>query len=175
MSPYTETEVLPAGYQLSVVANAASSGSVRRVAEAGTTTQYNPTAVPASTTVTVGPFNTARVYEVQSDSGLLTYSKAVTESSTVTTSSGMAAQITDESGTGAMVFGTGATLTTPTLSAPTVTAASFTQTVCANVTTLNAGNSLTIDANSQAAIYSQLTVAGTLTVAGELRVTPWPN
>jgi len=170
MSPYTETEVLPAGYALSVVADGASNGSVRRVAEAGTATQYNPTTVSASSSVTVGPFNTARVYEIQSDAGLLTYSKVVSESTTVTTSAGMAGQITDESGTGAMVFGTG-----PTITSPTISASNFTQTLGVNVVNILAGTSLTVDVRSQSAVHSQLTVAGTLAVLGELRVTPWPN
>jgi len=182
---------LPAGRVLTITADAASSGSVRRLAESGSATQYAAAEIAASSTTVVGPFGTNRNYEILSATGVLTY--AFSDGEPTTTSAGLAGSLSDETGTGAAVFANTPTLATPVIGAATgtslllsgaVTAASpvFSGTtkpdaleaICANVSTVGASRALTVPADSQAAIFGVLTVAGTLTVGGEVRVCDWP-
>jgi hypothetical protein len=60
---------LPAGKVLTVTASAASAGSVRRLANAGDSTNYPVQTVAASTSVILGPYTADRSYAVVSDSG----------------------------------------------------------------------------------------------------------
>jgi hypothetical protein len=112
---------LTAGYTLTIIADAVSNGSVRRLAASGSSTTYAAADIAASTTTVIGPFPTARQYEILSSEGELTYS--ITESDTSPrTSENLADEISDETGTGAAVFGTAPTLAAPAITYPVATA-----------------------------------------------------
>jgi hypothetical protein len=68
---------LRAGRVLTITADAASSGSVRRLAPSGSSTQYAAKTIASSSTTIVGPFTNDRNYEILSETGLLTF--AITE------------------------------------------------------------------------------------------------
>jgi len=74
----SETITLAVGEQLTVVADALSSGNVWPFSNAPGDTP-GVTAVAASATVTIGPFNTVKRYKVEAESGFLTYSAAVVD------------------------------------------------------------------------------------------------
>lgn len=112
---------LPAGYTLTIIADAASNGSVRRLASSGSATTYASADIAADSTTVIGPFPTPRQYEILSSEGELTYS--ITESDTSPrTSENLASEISDETGTGAAVFGTAPTLAAPKITYPVVAA-----------------------------------------------------
>lgn len=103
---------LPAGYLLTIIADAASNGSVRRLASPGSATSYAAADIAASSTTVIGPFPTSRQYEIISSEGELTYT--ISESDTSPrTSENLAAEISDETGTGAAVFGTAPSISSP--------------------------------------------------------------
>lgn len=74
--PGTFVNRLPAGYVLTIVANAASSGLYRRREDSGATRVYDAVAIAASTTTLVGPFTTDRQYVIINLAGDLSYSIA---------------------------------------------------------------------------------------------------
>lgn len=183
---------LPAGRVLTITADAASTGSVRRLAPSGSATQYAAADISASSTTVIGPFSTTRNYEILSASGELTY--AFSDGEATATSAGLASSLSDETGTGSAVFANTPTLITPVLGAATgaslvlsgaVTSANpiFTGTakmdaveaISSNASTVGASRSMTVPSGQQAAIFGVLTVSGTLAVAGELRVCNWPS
>lgn len=167
----TRTE-LRAGSVLTITSDAVSTGSVRRLAPSGSQTQYAATSISASATTLVGPFSTDRQYEVLTAVGELTY--AISDGEPTATSSGLASSLSDETGTGAVVFGTSPTITTPAIVSPTITGTMTFDSasgMCSNLTTIASVRTITVPANSQALIFDTLTVAGSLTVAGVVRVT----
>ncbi len=156
------TTQLRAGQALTITAGVASTGTVRRVEDSGSTISYQPADIAAGSTTVVGPFSTDRTYEVITTAGApLTYSVAVAE--VTASSAGLASSLSDETGTGLAVFN----------EAPTITKGSLSG-VCANLTTLGSADSYTIPATSQSVVYDTLTVDGTLTVLGTLAVLAWP-
>lgn len=68
---------LLAGQVLTVTADKHSAGTVRRLSQPGTTTQYDLDTVAASTSSVIGPFTGSRTYEILSTAGAVTY--AVTQ------------------------------------------------------------------------------------------------
>lgn len=70
--PSIQRHFLPAGSVLTVVANAASTGIVLRLADPGVAPGYSGSAIAASTTTNVGPFVEHRQYEITSLTGVLT-------------------------------------------------------------------------------------------------------
>lgn len=119
-----QTISLPAGQVLTVTAVKASTLYRMTGATPGT-----PTAIAAEASSAVGPFGDARVYAVDSESEA-TY--AITTPGAggdalianplsqfaATTSAQMAGNLTNETGTGALVFATSPTLVTPALGTP---------------------------------------------------------
>lgn len=67
---------LPAGEALSLSTDAVSSGTYARIAQPGDSTSYGVTALAASSSATVGPFNEERDYLLVMTSGDISYSKA---------------------------------------------------------------------------------------------------
>jgi hypothetical protein len=108
--------LLRAGQLLTITAGVGSTGSVRRLAQPGETTQYTVTAIAASSTTRVGPFADDRQYEILSTAGELTYTIALTDPTS--SSEGLAQALSDESGTGAAVFNVAPTLHQPVIHAP---------------------------------------------------------
>lgn len=158
----SQTFELPAGYLLTITSGVASTGNVRRLAESGSGTTYETTEISALTTTLIGPFDSTRQYILTTDAGEIT--RSVSQAETTDSSASLAATLSDESGTGAVVFS----------AAPTITKASASG-VLANLTTIGSGDSYTIPANSQAVIYDTFTVSGTVTVNGVLRTLDWPT
>jgi hypothetical protein len=67
--PFKNSFHLPAGHEVSLVASANFDGYYVRTAPGGT--RYTPTFVSASATVTVGPFNEPRDFNIDSSNGSL--------------------------------------------------------------------------------------------------------
>ena len=140
---------LPAGRVLTITADAASSGSVRRLPASGSPTQFAAAAITASSTTVIGPFSTNRNYEVLSATGVLTY--AITEGEPTATSAGLAGSLSDETGTGAAVFATSPTLVTPVLgvaAATSVNKVAITAPATAATLTIADGATLTVSASA---------------------------
>lgn len=96
------TQNLPAGQILTVTADANSTGSVIRLPDAaGDTTTFASQAIAASASVALGPFSTTRRYQIQSDTGLLTYAVAAAAGQQ------LADVVTTISGDGAIAIATG--------------------------------------------------------------------
>lgn len=98
-----------AGKALTVTASATSTGLLRRLESSGAAAQYAASEIAADTTTVIGPFGHSRNYELESLTGAVTYSIADAEA--LETSADIASAMTDETGTGAAVFGTGPTVT----------------------------------------------------------------
>lgn len=114
-------------------------------------------------------------------------------SNTITTSAGLAGVITDETGSGALVFGTSPAIGTPAITTPTITGGTHTAITglgirstgsgafdlnFTNTENLTAGRALTFtvnDANRTLSLFGNLTIAGsnplTLTTTGSTNVT----
>jgi hypothetical protein len=112
---------LPAGCTITIIADAVSNGSVRRLADSGSSTTYAAADIAASSTTVIGPFPTARQYEILSSEGELTYTIAESDTNP-RTSENLADEISDETGTGSAVFGTAPTLAAPKITYPVATA-----------------------------------------------------
>jgi uncharacterized membrane protein YeaQ/YmgE (transglycosylase-associated protein family) len=112
---------LRAGQVLTVTADAVSSGFAIRSAPSGSTTAYPASEVAASATVVIGPFSTDRQYEIVSLAGQLNYT--ISDGEPTATSAGLAAAVSDETGSGPAVFATAPTITTPLITQPIVAAA----------------------------------------------------
>jgi hypothetical protein len=136
---------LPAGYVLTVTADANSTGTVRRVPDSGdTTTNYPTLAVVASSTRVVGSFAVAQQYEVLSTLGEVTWTLTLDEDETANESLTGTTKIDNAEG------------------------------FFANFTTIPADRALTVSENTQAIVYGTQTIAGTLTIGGEIRYGAWP-
>lgn len=135
---------LPAGFVLTVTADASSSGTVRRWPDSGSSTNYSPQAIAASGTVVLGPFNTARNYEILSSAGQLTYTQAVDED-----------------------LGEDETLTGD-------TKIDQFSGVAANFNVIPSTREITTPANTQSVAYDTFTINGVFTLGGELRIGVWP-
>lgn len=137
--------ILPSVSILTVTADAFSIGTVQRLPQSGEDlTTYPIQSVAAGSTLTLGPFQRARNYEILSTQGTLVY--------TITTDDDIAA---DEVETG-------------------VTSIDQLSAFAANLTTVPAGRTLATPTNSQAIVYGTFTIAGSLTIGGEIRFGAWP-
>jgi hypothetical protein len=82
-----DTLQLKAGEALTITAGVASTGTVRRVEDAGSTISNQAADIAAGATVVVGPFYTNRVYEIITTAGApLSHSVAIAESGHAITS-----------------------------------------------------------------------------------------
>lgn len=115
-----QTINLPSGHSLTVTAGAGESAIVTRVADPGSSTNYTAVEIAASTSSVIGPFSDARVYLVNSLEGESDCVVALADPTA--TSAGLASSLSNETGTGAAVFGTSPTLAAPLITQP-VTAA----------------------------------------------------
>ena len=107
---------LPAGFVLTITSAVGSTGNVRRLAESGSGTTYAQTDIEASTTTLIGPFATSRQYCLTIDAGEIT--RSVAQAETTDSSASLAATLSDETGTGAAVFGTAPSLNQPLILQP---------------------------------------------------------
>ena len=69
-----KTVFIPAGQKLTLTTDAVSSGTYARMAKPGDTTSYGTTAIAASSSTTIGPFNDPRNYLLSETQGAISYS-----------------------------------------------------------------------------------------------------
>ncbi len=70
-----ESVYVPKGYELTISADADTSGSYVQANEPGGEVVYTPEDISAETDVVLGPFNSGRWYDLISVDGLLTYTQ----------------------------------------------------------------------------------------------------
>ena len=112
-----DTFALPAFHAVTITAGIGATGILTRIASG---TSYAGADILESTTTVVGPFDAARNYEITTLTGTITYSIAAKEATD--NSADLSAALSDETGTGAAVFGTAPTLSAPKITHPVATA-----------------------------------------------------
>lgn len=113
--------LLPAGHILTITADANTTGTVQRMSQSGDSTNNAVSEIAATETLVVGPFTQPYNYEILSTAGQLAYT--ITIADATATSAGLAGALSDETGTGAAVFGTAPTLAGPLITQPQTAAA----------------------------------------------------
>lgn len=108
---------LPALSILTVTTDENSTATIQRLAQTGDQSPYAIESIAESTTAAYGPFPTSRNYVLTNTAGAASYSIAASDSDP-STSANLAGQISDETGTGAAVFATSPTITTPIITLP---------------------------------------------------------
>lgn len=73
------TVTLPAGQKLTVTADAVGTGTVRRIPDSGSTTNYTAFSIAAGTTNVFGPYANERRFDILTTTGALTYTIGIND------------------------------------------------------------------------------------------------